>query len=413
MIEAPAGEMKGEKPRGLSDLLPRHLGERWQSRRDNLSKFFGEIGLKQGEFSQALYILPVKPTELGKYLKELAIKVANEGEWSVLLSRDDPPTVLAFPVSPKCRLRRSANQFQKSVLALYTAVHSRLITWWLINAWRSEQLASATWSLGDSFKIIPAAACARSLLETAASFWLETVKLRETWHGIKLDCWRNGPDHRHYYELTKLIYTMLWSAKFDKKVPELAQTYGKIERTNVLTLIDKLAQATSGAVHEDYQWLCNAVHPSIGGMLAFAAPMMGHDTKTHAFQWVCSEPLHFEHIRSGDRGRGGENRALWTDDAATEERQTTIEEAVARSAAFAVDVLERTLDDALRIIDDIGLTTHAPGMASFRYWRQISQKGQNSMCPCRSGRKVKHCLHRWLDEPPEVTRDFSVEEQSP
>ena len=43
----------------------------------------------------------------------------------------------------------------------------------------------------------------------------------------------------------------------------------------------------------------------------------------------------------------------------------------------------------LRIIDDIGLTTHAPDMASFAYWRQVNQKGQNSMCPCWSGEKGK------------------------
>lgn len=37
-------------------------------------------------------------------------------------------------------------------------------------------------------------------------------------------------------------------------------------------------------LHRGYQLLCNTVHPSVGGMPAFAAPMMGHETKTHAFQ---------------------------------------------------------------------------------------------------------------------------------
>jgi hypothetical protein len=59
-----------------------------------------------------------------------------------------------------------------------------------------------------------------------------------------------------------------------------------------------------------------------------------------------------------------------------EQREATIEEALARSSTFAVDVLRQTLDDALRIIDDLALTTHAPGMASFTYWRQISQRAR-------------------------------------
>jgi hypothetical protein len=89
----------------------------------------------------------------------------------------------------------------------------------------------------------------------------------------------------------------------------------------------------------------------------------------------------------------------------------TIETALVRSASLAVDVLTRTLDDALKIIDDVALTTGAPRMASFSYWRKLTQKGQNSLCPCRSGRKVKHCLHRWSDDPPEVVERFGVSDE--
>ena len=80
----------------------------------------------------------------------------------------------------------------------------------------------------------------------------------------------------------------------------------------------------------------------------------------------------------------------------SEMRETAIQEAIARTAILAVDVLEKSLDDALRVIDDIGLTTKAPLMASFAYWRNLVAKryARNAGCPFRSGRKVKHCLHR-------------------
>jgi hypothetical protein len=87
-------------------------------------------------------------------------------------------------------------------------------------------------------------------------------------------------------------------------------------------------------------------------------------------------------------------------------REATIQEALARAACFAVNVLERTLVDALRIIDDVGLTTKAPTMASFPYWRNMVQRSGSAPCPCRSGRKTKHCLHRWEDAPPIVAARF-------
>jgi len=182
----------------------------------------------------------------------------------------------------------------------------------------------------------------------------------------KIDCAVNGPHIRHWHDLVHEIYKMLWGAKFDQKVPDLAKTYGQLQRSNVLTQIEKLARVTDRAVQRDYQWLCNAVHPSIGGMLAFAAPLMAHQEKTCAFQWVSEVPLTIKTIEM-EGGRklnaiasikpsmndGEDNPPTFT---GVELRETTIQEAIARASLLAVEVLEKTLDDALKVIDDIGLT---------------------------------------------------------
>ena len=97
---------------------------------------------------------------------------------------------------------------------------------------------------------------------------------------------------------------------------------------------------------------------------------------------------------------------------ATESRITTIQEAMVRAATLAIDVLEKTLDDALRIVDDIGLTTKAPTMANFDYWRNITAAQGNALCPCRSGKKTKHCLHRWTDPVPSVVSIFESTSRS-
>ena len=171
-------------------------------------------------------------------------------------------------------------------------------------------------------------------------------------------------------------------------MPELAERWSKLPRPNILTQIEKLGRATKEPVQKDYQWLCNAVHPSVGGMLTFAAPSLEHDTGTHAFQYVCAKP---NHIESSSKQQC---------------REQTVQQALASATTFAVRILEKTLDDALRIIDDVGLTTGAPRMANFEYWRNVIQGQPSSPCPCRSGKKVKDCHHRWTDQVPDVIDRF-------
>ena len=250
-------------------------------------------------------------------------------------------------------------------------------------------MSRPVWELGDREQIVSAATCARSLLETAAAFWADSRKLSKLWRDVKAETAEQGPKFKHWHDLTMHIWLSMWGAKFDNKVPDLAEMYKSLPRTNVLGLIEKLQRATSDAVQRDYQWLCNVAHPSVGGMLAFAAPMMAHNTGTCGFQWVAPFATHI--------AGGGQTLA-----------ETTIDEAVARSATLAVTVLLETLDVTLRIIDDVALTTGAPTMASFSYWRMVSQKSRNALCPCRSGRKVKNCAHGWAEEPPQVVKRFKV-----
>src|SRR5437870_5348525 len=76
--------------------------------------------------------------------------------------------------------------------------------------------------------------------------------------------------------------------------------------------------------------------------------------------------------------------------------------------AVALHTLSVSLDAALRIIDDIGLTTRAPLVAREVYWRNITQSARNDPCPCRSGRKGKRCIHEWGDSGPEFPSTFDA-----
>jgi hypothetical protein len=94
----------------------------------------------------------------------------------------------------------------------------------------------------------------------------------------------------------RMKFSVHTGAKFDDKAPDLARW--PFQRPSVLKQIEKLARTTDYQLQEDYQWLCNAVHPSVGGMLSFTAPLLAHEKKTHAFHVVCEDPTR---LRLGEK----------------------------------------------------------------------------------------------------------------
>lgn len=393
---------------GLANVVPGDTAAEWQAGRERLTNFLHSVGLTGGEHSQSLHIFPQLVANPEAYVTELRTKVDDGDPWMFItgsIGSAREPMVIAFPVKNGSRPNNSRIANKRILSALFVEVHSKLVSWWLVNAWRARQLAAATWQLGDSMQIIAAASCARSLLETAASFWVDSIALRALWDETKSNHLKGRADIECWQTLTKQLYRMVWGAKFDSNAPQLLKSYGKIPRTNILTQIEKLARASSVPVHELYQWLCNAVHPSVGGMLSFASPILRHDTNTCAYQYVCEVPTFIQRIPEGNVLRDTLPNVESTHESSIS-REETIQVAIARASVFAVEVLERTLDDALKIVDDVGLTTKAPTMANFGYWRNFYPRSDGSRCPCRSGKKVKQCFHRWTDRSPMVHEQF-------
>jgi hypothetical protein len=219
-------------------MLKRELGDEWTRCEQRLPKLLQSLGLQGGEHSQSLYIFPQRTTEPNILLEKLRAEADPNERWAILTARsetDNRHEVIAFPVG----LKLTANT-KKILLALFIETHSRLVAWWLVNAWRSLQLAQATWQLANSMQFIPAAACARSLLETAASLWVETGRLRDMWAETKRDHAASGPSMKEWRSLTIEIWKMMWGGKFDKKVPDMEKLSGALHRTNILTQIESL-----------------------------------------------------------------------------------------------------------------------------------------------------------------------------
>lgn len=70
------------------------------------------------------------------------------------------------------------------------------------------------------------------------------------------------------------------------------------------------------------------------------------------------------------------------------------------------------MDAALRVVDDVGLTTGAAELADFDYWRAIKPAARNEPCPCRSGQKAKNCGHEWGGPAPAVPSTFMPEAEA-
>lgn len=378
---------RSTQPRSISSEL---LGE-WHRRQRDFDAFLSLHGVDENTHTQELVLAHVPITDDASFERTILASRSDVNEaWVRLTVRaDDGRYGIAMPTGVSVMPQNVA-------LALYVEVHSRLIAWWLTYAWRSQQLASATSNLSDANQTIASASCARSLLETAAAFWVDARKLAEVWIGAKTAGKPILTDQavKVRQQFVQRLTELQLGGKFDDDLADAA-VFGRHNRTNVAGPLKKLAKRYPGDLRNDYAWLCNTVHPSLGNTLAFAAPPLVHRSRTHMMRWLAASPIRLD-------GNANFDQATFVD--------RSIPSSTARAACAALDVLTTTLAAALAMIDDIGLTTGAPAMADFPYWRNLSPTARNESCACGSGKKTKNCIHSWGAPTPPMPEEFSPPE---
>jgi hypothetical protein len=359
------------------------LRQVWAGAEIALFTFLDELEATEDASTLTIRVTPREIESPQEFVDTISPRVSHDGTWSFVTTATSSGKRYGFAM-PVARSQ------PKDVLALpFVEIHTLLVAWWLTTAWRVRQLARAGSTHADEGDDIAAAACARPLVETAAACWVDGGKLVAAWDDIK----RAGTPltdqdaMRRRSRMMDVLNEVIWGARFDERVPELNQLWGRFKRSNVLGQVEKLGKAAGGDLQADYQWLCNTVHPSIGNTFVFCAPPFVHDTGTHMIQWFAGRAIHVE--------RGGVIHV-----------ERTVQIATARAAARALTVLRRVLDDALRAIDDVALTTGAPAITRETYWRNIIRPERNELCPCRSGRKAKRCPHEWGDAAPTFPSSF-------
>jgi hypothetical protein len=371
--------------RVLTRGITPELLQRWEQQSERHRALLNALGVHQDTVTTDLVLRPVPTKSPGHLARELSDRtdellqvftlIAGERRFGLAMTFAKTPTARTAP------------------LVIYVEIHSRLVAWWLTYAWRSWQLADAAASLADADQTVPAATCARALFETAAAFWADAHRLADIWAEAKA----NGtPSFEQESLATRQrfvteINEVQFGGKFSDRVPETQAVFGKHPRRNVVGAIAKLAKAYPGDVQDDYEWLCNTAHPSLGTALVFSGPPLLHATGMQLQRWFAGVPLVIE-------------SPAHFDDRQFVER--SIPSATARATVAALDVLTTTLDASLQMIDDIGLTTGAPAFADFPYWRSLAPAERNAPCVCRSGRKTKQCHHAWSDPAPAIPETF-------
>lgn len=350
--------------------------------RSDLLKFYDEVGAGLDAHTQMARMRPIDTPSLAAFASWLRPFTDDGENWSYLTYRkaDGSLQAISMPttdIGPATKL-----------LFPFLEVHQTMSVWWLTAAWRSRQLLlTADWTLAQDL-IVPAAACARGLVETAAQLHADAVKVAEAWNALKLAASdEEGAAFQERLSLLKILTDATMGAKFDDKAPGLHETYGRIKRSNVLTAVDKLSRAYGPTWQEDYQWLCNVVHPSVGNYLSFASPFMGHESGTHFVGWFSGGTLA---LVSGEVSK----------------RQEDVSRAIRRAIDRSAAVLLAAGDDALRVLDDMALSTRAAEISTFDYWRAIRVRDKQAHCPCRSGQRAYRCRHV-LGEPGPRVRPVS------
>jgi hypothetical protein len=353
LAEVAAAALGAERARALADLSGRVAGL------DALTADAGTIDV---------LLMPLT-SRASRDLQEQARRTAEA--WVFAGAADGTP-VLAVDEPSEAGMRDPA------AAVTYPELHMRLVSWWLAHAWRSIDLLEDTIENLQRWRVTSGAVTARAVIEEAGSLAEEARKLAAGWTAAKAA--PADPLNRPRAVREALAPVLLHAALGSR----MKTSHEKLQATNVLTLVQKLAKATADDRFTDwYDWLSDAAHPAFGARIAFASPPMAHPSRAVAIRSYARSPMSLE--------GNGERRLL----------EPTIAFAIADATIAAGKVINDVLQQALNIVDDVGLTTEAATLTLRAYWRNFTPVRGKRPCPCGRG-PSSACGHRWGEPAREI-----------
>ncbi|MFJ9406791.1 hypothetical protein [Streptomyces sp. NPDC101393] len=346
LTEAVAAALGAQRTRALSDLA---------SRVADLRRMSVDAGTSD------VLLVPLKGRDAQKW-ERLASREAED--W-VYLRSDDGATVLAVDQVSEAGMRDPA------AAVVYPEMHTRLVSWWLVHAWRSVDLLADTLENLRQWRITSGAVTARAVIEEAGSLVDEVGAIAKAWRVGKASA--KDPMGRPTL-VREAIAPVLMKAALGSR---MKGSHEELQATNVLTLVKKLSRVTSDdGFPEWYDVLSDAAHPAFGARIAFATPPLAHPSRAVVVRSYARSPMS---LRNGSEVQGLE---------------PTVAFAVADSLIAAGMLMTGILEDGLAMVDDFGLTTGAATLTRRTYWRNFHPTRGSRQCPCGRGSWAV-CGHRW------------------
>jgi hypothetical protein len=146
-------------------------------------------------------------------------------------------------------------------------LHSQMGAIALQVLWKANQLIRALCNALNSDDLIVAATMTRSLVEATAAFGCESDHIAQLW---RTRCRYPAPDVMSLSDFMHNAHAVVGQILFGTKLKREKAAETGIERTNILTLIDKAEKLSENpGLRRLYDVLCDTVHPSVGSNRCF------------------------------------------------------------------------------------------------------------------------------------------------
>ena len=205
------------------------------ARTEALAALARQVAKLQDQTAEAgttdVLIRPLRDTAARRW-RELAAR--RREKWVFVGSADGTSVMAMDEPSEAGMLRENA-----AAAVIYPELHMRLVSWWLVHAWRGVDLLADTLENLWQWRITSGAVTARALVEEAGSLTDEARRLADGWNAGK----GARPDPLKQPEAVRnALAPVLLQAAFGSR---MKGSHEKAQATNVLTLVQKLSKLTA------------------------------------------------------------------------------------------------------------------------------------------------------------------------
>jgi hypothetical protein len=263
---------------------------------------------------------------------------------------------------------------------IFFDIHSIWTSQCLLKSWRLAQLVQSLSISLSSWNLTTAAMVARALVETASAFYFECNSLIEQWESLKGNPVQTDSDalkirHQLYNESRQFA----WASR----IPAIEKMSPELKRKNVVTFVEKAGKKLGREnLKEEYDVLCDAVHPSWGASECFWIESgQAIDLPQQLRVLLSFEAIGQIDVKDINPIRPG----------------SSLTGVIFPSGTWAIDTLTTSLKKFDRLCKDLCLTAHIYRFHNLHYWGIVHPTSNYEPCACGSGRKTRFCRHEFGD----------------